>query len=143
MSTNPFLKQNKKVEKPIEIYVSDNFVDSDGKRIPFILRIISSVEAERLTQECLEPTIDPVTHRKNGQEVNQQRLQKELLVKSIVQPDLEDKELQESWKAHNATDLLDKMLNVQERNTLLTEFDKYFTPVEQKSEEAEEETKNE
>ena len=134
MSTNPFLKQNKKVEKPIEIYVSDNFVDSDGKRIPFIVR---------LTQECLEPTIDPVTHRKNGQEVNQQRLQKELLVKSIVQPDLEDKELQESWKAHNATDLLDKMLNVQERNTLLTEFDKYFTPVEQKSEEAEEETKNE
>lgn len=142
MSTNPFLKQNKEEAKPIEIFVSDRFKDEKGELVPFVLQIISSEEADLLTETCMEPIIDPQTRRKIGQEVNQKRLQQELLVKSIVSPDLEDKELQDSWGAHNSVDLLQKMLDMKEKSILLTEFDKQFKPSERKSQDAEEETKN-
>lgn len=141
MATNPFLKQNKKEQEPIEIFVSDNFKDEKGP-VPFILKIISAEEADRITDTCIEPVIDPQTRRKVGSEVNQKRLQMELLVKSIISPDLENKDLQESWDARNATDLLNKMLDMREKSVLLTEFDTYFKPSEQVSIDAEEETKN-
>lgn len=143
MSTNPFLKQNKKAEKPIEIFVSENFIDEKGKPVPFVLKIISSEEADLISDTCIEPVIDPQTRRKVGQEVNQKRLQQELLVKSIVTPDLEDKETQDSWGAHNSVDLLNKMLNMKEKAALIKAFDKEFESSEQKSEKSETETKNE
>lgn len=143
MSTSPFLKQNKKPQKPIKIYVSDNFVDSDGNQVPFILKIISTKEVDALSDKCMEPVIDPRTHRKTGQEINQKRLQEEILAKSIISPDLADEELQKSWGVNNEVELLNEMLDFKERSVLVTEFDKYFQTNEQKAEEAEEETKNE
>ncbi len=142
MATNPYLKQNKKPRKPIEIIVSDNFVDEDGNPAPFVLRIITSEEADALAESCMEPVIDPHTRKKIGSEVNQKRLQHELLVKSIVKPDLENKEMQESWGARNASELLTNMLDMLEKQTLLTEFDKYFKTSDEKSIDAEKETKN-
>ena len=143
MSTNPFLKQNKKAEKPIEIFVSENFIDEKDNPIPFVLKIISSEEADLISETCMEPVIDPQTRRKIGQEINQKRFQMELLVKSIVEPDLEDEELQKSYGAHNAFDCLQKMLNFKEKANLIRTFDKEFESSEQKSENSETETKNE
>lgn len=143
MSTNPFLKQNKKKQEDIKIVVSDNFVDDKGNPVPFVMRIISAEEADRLSETCMEPVIDPNTRRKVGSEINQKRLQQELLVNSIVYPDLNDQEMLDSWEAKTPAQLLDKMLNMDEKSILVREFDKHFTSSEQISNEAEIETKNE
>ncbi len=143
MAVNPFLKQNKKERKPIKIQVSDLFVDENGKPVPFILKILSSEEAEDLKKECMEPVFDPRTRRKVGSNLNQDEYQNKMLAKSVVYPDLTDKENQKSWGARDEYDLLFKMLDFQERATLLSEFDKNFSTSDTIAEDAEAETKNE
>ena len=142
MPVNPFLKQNKKKREPIKIYVSDLWVDENGEPIPFILKMISSKRAEEITEECQVPVIDPQTRRKIGQEVDQKLVQETILVESIVQPDLTDKETQASWDAKTPMESLTNMLDFDEKATLLKEFNKVFEPNEKLSEKSEKETKN-
>lgn len=142
MAVNPFLKENKKTREPIEIYVSDLFVDENGDPVPFVLEIISSKEAEEITQECKTSVIDPQTRRKIGEEIDEKLVQDTIIAHSIKSPDLTDKKTQASWGANNPRELLSNMLDFKEKAILYQEFNKHFEYSSELSQKAEKETKN-
>lgn len=142
MSVNPFLKKNKKVRKPVKVYVSDLFVDENDKPVPIEFKVISAKESENLRTTCQRPVIDPQTRKKVGEELDQELFQKWLLAKSMVYPDLTDPEMQKSWGVNNEIDLLTEMFDAKEQLELVREFDALYKSEDEIAQEAENDTKN-
>lgn len=111
---NAFFKENKVVAPPVEIYVTDSFVDEDGKPILWKIRPIGSEEEKWISDSVIETKKDKRTGtitqlRDDGEYVAR------ICAQAVVYPDLSDKDLQASYGVRkNKTALLRKMLTVGE-----------------------------
>lgn len=125
-SLSAFLSQNAKKVENKKIVVSDRFVDPEtGKPMEWEFRAISSGENQKLRKKC---TINvPVGNK--GQYIPQVDIytyQLKLATKCTVFPDLNNAELQNSYNAMDAEELLGKML-------LGSELDDYIAEITQHS----------
>ena len=108
---NPVKTENK------EVIISDRFQEN-GEPVPFVIRPITQAENEELMKK----------HRKvdkNGIEVfNRIQYQQELTATAVVDPPLNNAELQKHYGVLGAPKLLSTMLYAGEYATLLEEVQK-------------------
>ena len=106
----------KKLEKEITEYIaSERFVDDKGEYIPFKLEKLTNKEFDKIRDKYM------INSMKNGQktvEFDNNGFTQELVTRVIVEPNLQDAELQEFYGAFGEYDLLLEMLEVGEKMAL-------------------------
>lgn len=119
MSFESFLRNNAKKVESKKVYVSERFTDMEtGDIIPFVIKPLSSQTMEEIKNEM---SIN-VNDAKKGavisgkQQTNSENL---MLVESIIEPDLTNIQLQNSYGAMGEADLIDKMLLIGEKSRLV------------------------
>lgn len=118
---NAFLSQNAiKVENEKHV-ISNRFKDENGKLIPFEFRALTEAENERIRKSCTKKI------KSKGvvsTDIKFEDYIAKLAVESVVFPNLKDKELQESYGAMGAENLLKVMLTTGEYATLMEKVQK-------------------
>ena len=117
-----FLRQNTIPVENQEVEVSKRFKDEEGNLIKFEIKSISN-------------ELDDALRKKNTKQVKKakgvivpemdtQGYYADVVLKSLVYPDLDNKELQDSWGVMDSKELLNAMLLPGEYGTLLQEVQK-------------------
>lgn len=106
-----FMKANKKVKENVFHPVTASLCDANGKPIDWEFRHITSKENDEIREDCTKEV--PVTGKPNlyRLHVDGSKYTKELLIKSIVTPDLYNVELQNSYGVKKPDDLLMAMVD--------------------------------
>lgn len=111
-----FFAHNKKQNGNIKRAISKSFVDEQGKPIEWEFAPVSPDRDAELKSECTKRSMITQGKRKGqfNTDFDHFKYQRLLTVESIVFPNLNDKELQDSYKAMGADALLGKMLTIGE-----------------------------
>ena len=143
MSVNSFLRQNKKESKIVELVVSENFIDKEGKPEVWKLKKVNAARAELIQEQCM----DPVPNAKAGEpkkELNAQKYMNGLIAESVVYPNLRSEELQKSYGTYkDVVGTLNEMLDYDEKNTLSAKISEMYHIGENTLAEKADEAKNE
>lgn len=105
-------RENKKV------VVSNRFKDAKGKPIEWEIRSISADEDEMIRKECTKNVPIPGKRNQFRQNFDSNAYLTKLAVRSVVFPDLNDAELQNSYKVMGAEPLIMTMLYKDEFDVL-------------------------
>ena len=117
-----FLKQNTIPVENQEVEVSKRFKDDAGKTVKFEIKSISNEMDDALRKQNTRQV-----KKAKGvivPELDQQKYFVDLVLKSLVYPDLDDKELQDSWGVMDSRELINAMLLPGEYTALLQEVQK-------------------
>lgn len=118
-----FLRENAKQIENIKFVLSDRFTDPDtNKPYEWEMRPLNAQEEAELRKTCSNTVRD----RKGRitQELDQDKYIAMSVVKSLVFPDLNDAQLQDSYGVMGADKLLETMLLSAEKLSLYTRFNK-------------------
>lgn len=117
-----FLKQNTIPVENQEAEVSKRFKDDAGNTVKFEIKSISNEMDDALRKQNTRQV-----KKAKGvivPELDQQKYFVDLVLKSLVYPDLDDKELQDSWGVMDSRELINAMLLPGEYTALLQEVQK-------------------
>lgn len=117
-----FLKQNTIPVENQEVEVSKRFKDDAGNTVKFEIKSISNEMDDALRKQNTRQV-----KKAKGvivPELDQQKYFVDLVLKSLVYPDLDDKELQDSWGVMDSKELINVMLLPGEYAALLQEVQK-------------------
>ncbi len=105
-----FLKQNAIQEENVKFVVSKRFLDDEGKPIEWEIRALTTEEDEAIRKACTRRV--PVQGRKGMAmpETDVTEYMGKLAAECTVFPNLNDKELQDSYQVMGADILLKRML---------------------------------
>lgn len=104
-----FLSQNAKKVENIKLVVSKRFVDK-GKPVEWELRALTSEEDEQLRKSCTKRVPVPGKRGQFTQELDSDLYIGKMAASCTVFPNLNDKELQDSYGVLSADVLLKRML---------------------------------
>lgn len=110
-SLSRFLKQNKTIKQNERHAVTDSLTDENGHPLEWEFKHISSRENEKLRDEC---TFDVQVTGKPGmyrQKFKTREYLARMVAASVVEPDLYNAELQDSYGVKTPTDLLYAMVD--------------------------------
>ncbi|MDR1754111.1 MAG: phage portal protein [Eubacterium sp.] len=102
-----FLYQNTLKTKKIKTIISDRFVDENGEIQPFEIQSITSGEDDEIRESC---KIITKSGNKSVSENDLTAYSRKLVTRCVVFPDLNDKQLQDSYGVIGAEDVLNAML---------------------------------
>jgi len=105
-----FLKKNKKVRENVFYAASADFTDENGAPVQWELRPVSTVENDRIREECTAE----IREKKGGavrHKLNQNLYMAKLACASIIFPNLNDAALQDSYGVKTPEALLKEMLD--------------------------------
>ncbi len=105
-----FLKQNAVKVENEKAAVSNRFLGADKKPIQWEIRCITPAEDEEIRRECLRRAPVPGKKGQFVAEVDADLYMGKLAAKCTVFPDLNDKDLQDSYGVMGADSLLKAML---------------------------------
>lgn len=110
-SLNAFLKKNKKEKQTTRYPATKSLCDENGNPLMWTVRAISTKESEAIREACT--TEVPVTGKPGmyRQKVNTHKLLAKYICAAVVEPDLNNKELQDSYGVLNAEDLIVEMID--------------------------------
>ena len=128
MDLKRFFKENAKEIKTEKVIVSDRFTDEDGKALEWEIKSISAGKEEMLKDGCR------IQGKKGSQDVDTSKFFRKVVVNCVQYPNLNDVELQNSYGAMSAEQLICEMLNGGEYNHLLAKVSKICGYDEAKSE---------
>jgi hypothetical protein len=134
-----FMKQNKIQKENTTYAATKSLVDEDGNPLLWTIKAISTRENDIIRDEC---TIDvPVTGKMGAyrQKLNTSKYLAKLICAAVVEPNLNDKELQDSYGVMTPEDLVKEMIDNPGEYTDFTVFIQNFngfTTIEEKVEEA-------
>ncbi len=105
-----FLAGNVEKRENKKIVVSKRFKNKEGKPINWVIRPITADEDEAIRKQCT--TNKPIAGKKNQyrQDFDANKYLTKLAATAVVYPDLNDVELQNSYGAMGAEQLIKKML---------------------------------
>ena len=134
-----FLAQNKVKQENVKFVVSKNFIGSNGKPIEWELRPVTADEDEAIRRAATKKV--KVAGRSNAytQEMDSNTYLAKLTAASVAYPDLNNAELQNSYKVMGAEALLKAMLTGGEFITLsskVAEINGFDTDINEAVEEA-------
>ena len=112
-----FLRQNAVLPQNEEVEVTQRFKDENGSPIKFEIKPISN----ELDDELRKQNTRQVKRAKGVYvpELDNQGYLADMTIIAVVYPDLNDKELQDSWGVMDAKELINAMLLPGEYNVLL------------------------
>lgn len=137
MGLTEFLAQNKRSTKVVDYVVSDEILGEDGKPAVWKLKAIPAKEDRALRDSCTK-----IIKNKNGQPMSQSFNQNEyfsrLVAKCVVEPDLNNVELQNAYGVMTDFELLEALLEAGEFARLLNKVQDInnYSPMNEKVEEA-------
>ena len=135
-----FMKQNKVVKENATFPATKSLVDEEGKPLLWTIKPLSTKENDDIRDECMIEV--PVKGKPNvyRPKLNTSRYVAKMLCKCIVEPNLYDKALQDSYGVMTPEELIKEMIdNPNEYNELVTfvqNFNGFDTTLEDKVEEA-------
>ena len=106
-----FMKANKIQKENVMHPVTKSLVDDDGKPLLWEIRPLTTKENEKIREAC---TVDvPVAGKPNlyRPKTNMSAYQNKLIAAAVVVPDLNNKDLQDSYGVMTAEELLMEMVN--------------------------------
>lgn len=109
-SLSAFLSQNALKDENIKYVASKRFLDENGKPIEWELCCITSEEDEAIRKACTKRVPIPGKKNQYTQEIDYNLYLGKLAARCTVFPNLNDKELQDSYGVMGADALLKKML---------------------------------
>ncbi len=134
-----FMKQNKILRENTGYPATKFLIDENGEPLKWIIKPLTSKEYDNIRDQC---TYDvPVTGKPNmiRPKVNTSKLLVKLICASVVEPNLNDKQLQDSYGVMSAEELIQEMIDdpseYSDFAAFIQEFNG-FTTLEEKVEEA-------
>ena len=109
MNLKAFLKENVEVIDNVEYVASSRIKDENGKPVAWKMRTLSNKEVNLWKKDFIKITIEDGGVR--TKDFDNDEFVKKCLVESITYPDLNNKELQDSYGVMSAEELLTEMLN--------------------------------
>ena len=106
-----FMKQNKIKKENTTFAPTKSLLDENGEPIEFIIKPLTTKENEDIREAC---TVDiPVTGKPNifRPKLNTSKYLAKMLCSCIIEPDLFDKELQDSYGVMTPEDLIKEMID--------------------------------
>lgn len=106
-----FMKQNKKKKENATYAVTKSLVDENGKPLDWTLKPITTAENDAIRDEC---TIEIQVKGKPNmfrQKLNASKYLAKMICASVVEPNLNDKDLQDSYGVMTPEDLLREMVD--------------------------------
>lgn len=106
-----FLKKNKKLKENVQYAVTKSLTDEKGQPLLWEIRPLTSKETNRLTDECTfqEQVLGKPNVFRN--KINSTKLLQKMMVASVVFPNLNDKDLQDSYGVMTPEELITEMVD--------------------------------
>jgi hypothetical protein len=101
-----FLKQNKEVKENIKIAASESFKDENGNIVEWEIRPLKTKEADYIRNECTS-----INQKGKKVDVDNAKFNRMIAAKCTVFPNLNDKELQDSYGVMSGEQLIIEMLD--------------------------------
>lgn len=113
MATNLklFLKGNKKVKETTTYPATKSLCDENGKPVLWTIRALTTTEAEKMRDDC---TVEiPITGKPGvyRQKFNSSKYLAKMICASVVEPDLYNQELQDSYGVMTPEELIKSMID--------------------------------
>ena len=135
-----FMKANKKQKENTTYAATKSLVDEEGKPLLWTIRPLSSKDNEEIREAC---TIDVPITGKPGMfrpKLNSSKYLAKMICASVVEPDLYDSELQDSYGVMKPEDLILEMVNdpgeYAEFGAFIQKFNGFTESLEEKVDEA-------
>lgn len=104
-----FLKQNKKVKGNTQYVVSNSFVDEKGNPLSWTIRAVTTRENDAIREACMQDI--NLGKGKYTQKLDTSKYIAKLIVAAVVEPNLNDKDLQDSYGVMGAEELIKEMVD--------------------------------
>lgn len=106
-----FLKKNKKVRENTTYPATKSLVDENGKPLEWVIKPLTTKENEDIRESCTYEV--PVRGKPNmfRPKVNTSQYLAKMIVASVVEPNLYNAELQDSYGVKTPEDLLKEMID--------------------------------
>lgn len=106
-----FMKANKKVQENVFYAATKSLCDENGQPLPWEFRHISTAQAEAIREDCMKDV--PVLGKPGmyRPKLKTSEYLRQMIAASVVEPDLFDRELQESYNVATPEDLLLAMVD--------------------------------
>ena len=108
---NKFMKENKIKKSNTTYAATKSLVDENGKPLLWTIRAITTAENDIIREECTNDV--QVTGKPNifRPKINTPKYIAKMICAAIVEPNLNNKELQDSYGVMSAEDLLKEMID--------------------------------
>lgn len=110
MSLKAFLKQSAILPENQKVVVSKRFVGEDGKPVEWEIKAITTVENEKIMESCTKRTSVPGKRGQYNEITDRALYVRKMAAACTVYPNLNDKELQDSYGVMSAEELIGEML---------------------------------
>lgn len=135
-----FLKQNKKIRENTTYLATKSLTDEEGNPLPWTIRPLTTKDNDRLRDEC---TIEiPVKGKPNvfRPKLDTSKYLAKMIVASVVEPNLNNKDLQDSYGVMTPEDLIKEMIDdpgeYNDFASFIQNFNSFTTTLNEKVEEA-------
>lgn len=137
-----FLKSNKKEKQLTQYPATKSLCDEQGDPLMWMVRAISTKESEAIREACT--TEVPITGKPGmyRQKVNTHKLLAKYICAAVVEPDLNNKELQDSYGVLCAEDLVVEMIDNPEEFGAFATFVQQYSGLDETLQEKVDEAKN-
>lgn len=112
-----FMVKNRAIKEPTKYPASVDFVDENGVPMEWVLKPLKPEDNDRLLNEATVADFDA-----KGNPIlkgDESLYRKNLIVESVIFPNLNNAELQDFYKVKEPGDLVNAMLNIQEYKQLI------------------------
>ncbi len=106
-----FFKQNKAAKTNTKYAVTKNFTDKKGRPLEWEIKPITTREDEAIREACTVKVPVPGKPHLTTSELNNNKYIAKMLAASVVSPDLQNAELQDSYGVKMPEDLLREMVD--------------------------------
>ena len=117
-----FLKSNKKKIENQEYAVTKSLCDETGEPLKWKLRAVTTKESERIREACTREVQVPGKKNMYRQKFDSSAYTAKIVCAAIVYPDLENKELQDSYGVMSPEELVQEMVDNPEEYSALLQF---------------------
>jgi hypothetical protein len=137
-----FLKSNKKVKENTKYAATKSLCDKDGKPLEWTIKPLTTTESELIRDDCAVEV--PVTGKPGVYRTKllTSKYMASLIIKSVVEPDLNSSELQDSYGVKNPRDLIMAMIDDPGEYNAFAEFINEFNGFNESIEDKVDEAKN-
>lgn len=108
---NKFMKQNKVEKKTVAYKATKSLLDEDGEPLLWTLKPITSKMNDEIREDCTTEVQIKGKANMYRQKVNSTKYVSRMICKTVVEPDLYDKELQDSYGVMTPEELLQAMVD--------------------------------
>lgn len=135
-----FMKQNKIAKENTTFAPTKSLVDENGEPLKWTIKPLSTKENDDIRDNCMMDV--PVTGKPNmfRPKLNTSKYIAKMICACVVEPNLYDKELQDSYSVMTPEDLLKEMIDdpgeYQAFASFIQEFNGFNTTLDEKVEEA-------